>query len=251
MDHKSNNNEETKKKKLTSSSKEKSYFYKKTRMTSNIDPKWAQKLQSEWQQPYFEQLSNYVDSEYNKQTIYPPKKLIFNAFKSCNFDHLKVVILGQDPYHGEGQAHGLCFSVNEGIKIPPSLRNIYKEITSDLEIETPKSGNLERWAEQGILLLNATLTVRENEAGSHQKKGWEIFTDAVIKIISEEKEGVVFLLWGNYAIKKGEIIDASKHHILTAAHPSPLSASRGFLGCKHFSKTNAYLKQKGLPQINW
>ncbi|MFY7918046.1 MAG: uracil-DNA glycosylase, partial [Chryseotalea sp.] len=189
--------------------------------------------------------------EYRIATVFPPGKEIFRAFDCCTFDELRVVILGQDPYHGAGQAHGLCFSVNQGIKPPPSLVNIFQEIKRDLCKEMPPHGDLTRWANQGVLLLNATLTVRESSPGSHQKKGWETFTDAVIKKISEEKEHVVFILWGAYAQKKTELINTEKHLILSSAHPSPFSADRGFFGNKHFSKANAYLKQNGLTEINW
>lgn len=251
MDHKSNNNEQTKKKNMPLHPVRKVTFTKKNIMVCNIDSNWKLILNSEWQQPYFEQLSNFIETEYDTMSVFPPKDLIFNAFNTCPFDQIKVVILGQDPYHGENQAHGLCFSVNEGVKIPPSLRNIFKELATDIGITPPTTGNLLHWSKQGVLLLNATLTVRKGEAGSHQKKGWEIFTDAVIKKISDEHQNVVFLLWGAYAIKKGALIDADRNHILTAVHPSPLSASRGFFGCKHFSKTNAFLQKKGLEQINW
>jgi uracil-DNA glycosylase len=220
-------------------------------MDVKIEPSWKEKLAQEFQKDYFNKLTNFVKDEYKKYTIYPPGKLIFNAFDHCCFHNLKVVIIGQDPYHGPGQAHGLCFSVNEGIELPPSLINIFKEIRSDLGKPFPSNGNLERWSRQGVLLLNATLTVRANNAGSHQGKGWETFTDAVIKLVSEEKEGIVFLLWGAYAQKKGEIIDRSKHLVLCCAHPSPLSASRGFMGCRHFSKTNEYLRSKGKEEIDW
>ena len=188
---------------------------------------------------------------YAQKQIFPPAKLIFNAFDSCPFEQVRVVILGQDPYHGIGQAHGLCFSVNDGVKIPPSLQNIYKEISSDLGIETSPTGNLERWAKQGVFLLNATLTVQANMAGSHQGKGWERFTDEVIRKLSKERENIVFLLWGSYAQQKESLIDSSKHLILKTVHPSPLSAFRGFSGCKHFSQTNEYLRRNGLPEINW
>ncbi len=211
---------------------------------------WQSKLAAEIEKPYFKQLDAFLDEELKTESIYPPAPLIFNAFEKCCFEKLKVVIIGQDPYHGEGQANGLCFSVNEEVKIPPSLRNIFKEIQSDLGKEIPSSGNLERWAEQGVLLLNAILTVRASKAASHRKKGWETFTDAVIKLISEEKEQVVFLLWGNYAQKKGEIVDENKHLILKSGHPSPLSA-RYFFGNKHFSKTNAYLEKCGKMKIDW
>ena len=211
---------------------------------------WQSKLAAEIEKPYFKQLDAFLDEELKTESIYPPAALIFNAFEKCCFEKLKVVIIGQDPYHGEGQANGLCFSVNEEVKIPPSLRNIFKEIQSDLGKEIPSSGNLERWAEQGVLLLNAILTVRASKAASHRKKGWETFTDAVIKLISEEKEQVVFLLWGNYAQKKGEIVDENKHLILKSGHPSPLSA-RHFFGNKHFSKANAYLEKCGKIGIDW
>jgi uracil-DNA glycosylase len=218
-------------------------------MEVKIADSWKVHLQAEFEKPYFHKLIAFVKEEYQKHTIYPPGKQIFNAFDKCSFEATQVVILGQDPYHGEGQANGLCFSVADGIKIPPSLVNIFKEITEDLGKPKPKSGNLERWAEQGVFLLNATLTVRATEAGSHQKKGWEEFTDAVVKLISEKRENVVFLLWGAYAHKKGEVIDTTKHLVLKAPHPSPLA--RGFNGNKHFSQTNAYLKEKGLKEIDW
>jgi uracil-DNA glycosylase len=184
--------------------------------------------------------------------VYPPGRLIFNAFDKCSFEDTKVVILGQDPYHGPGQANGLSFSVNDGIAVPPSLVNIFKEIKEDLGKPLPRSGNLERWAQQGVLLLNATLTVRANQAGSHQNKGWENFTDAVIKCISDEREGVVFMLWGNYAQKKGQVIDDTKHLVLKAKHPSPMAANYGgWFGCKHFSQANNYLKNRGISEIDW
>jgi len=220
-------------------------------MQVRIEESWGKILDNEFQQPYFEQLTNFVRQEYATRKIFPPSRLIFNAFDSCPFDKLKVVLLGQDPYHGIGQAHGLCFSVNDGVPLPPSLQNMYKEISDDLHIQPHSSGNLERWAKQGVFLLNATLTVRANIAGSHQGKGWEQFTDAVIQKIAEQKENVVFLLWGNYAIQKSRMIDPFKHKILTAPHPSPLSAYRGFFGCKHFSQTNNYLTEKGLGAIDW
>lgn len=212
---------------------------------------WKTQLAEEFQKSYFEQLIGFVKSEYKAYTVFPPGKAIFQAFDKCDFPRVKVVIIGQDPYHGSGQANGLCFSVHDGVRIPPSLLNIYKEILTDMGKPIPKSGELERWAEQGVLLLNATLTVRESSPGSHQNKGWETFTDAVIKKISDEKKNVVFLLWGAYAQKKGAIIDRTKHLVLMAAHPSPFSADRGFFGCKHFSKANAYLKSKGLKEIEW
>jgi uracil-DNA glycosylase len=220
-------------------------------MQVKIEKSWQEVLQTEFDKPYFENLVGFVKQEYASNTIFPPAGQIFNAFNTCPFNNVKVVILGQDPYHGPGQAHGLCFSVNDGIQFPPSLQNIFKEITSDLGIPVPKTGNLTRWAEQGVLLLNATLTVRASQAGSHQGKGWEEFTDAVIKTISEKAENVVFILWGSYAIKKKSLINASKHCILTAPHPSPLSSYRGFFGCKHFSQTNTYLTSKGKTPIEW
>lgn len=220
-------------------------------MEVKIEKSWKEVLQTEFDKPYFENLVGFVKQEYTSHTIFPPAGQIFNAFNTCPFNNVKVVILGQDPYHGPRQAHGLCFSVNDGIQFPPSLQNIFKEINSDLGIPMPKSGNLTRWAEQGVLLLNATLTVRASQAGSHQGRGWEEFTDAVIKIISEKSENVVFILWGSYAIKKKALIDASKHCILTAPHPSPLSSYRGFFGCKHFSQTNTYLTSKGKTPIEW
>jgi uracil-DNA glycosylase len=215
-----------------------------------IPVSWRSKLADEFKKPYFQKLDAFLDEELKTESIYPPSSLIFNAFEKCDFDNLKVVIIGQDPYHGEGQANGLCFSVNEEVKIPPSLRNIFKEIKSDLGKEVPSTGNLERWAEQGVLLLNAILTVRASKAASHRKKGWEIFTDAVIQLISEEKEQVVFLLWGNYAQKKGEIVDKNKHLILKSGHPSPLSVKH-FSGNKHFSQTNDYLEKCGKTAIAW
>jgi uracil-DNA glycosylase len=220
-------------------------------MDVKIAPSWKTRLENEFSQPYFNQLIEFVKEEYKTQTVFPPGKEIFKAFDACEFNDVKVVIIGQDPYHGAGQANGLCFSVHDGIRMPPSLVNIFKEIQNDLRKPIPKSGDLTRWAEQGVLLLNATLTVRASSPGSHQNKGWESFTDAVIKKISDEKENVVFLLWGSYAQRKGEIIDRKKHHVLMSAHPSPFSADRGFFGNKHFSKTNEYLRSKGLKEINW
>ncbi len=220
-------------------------------MDVKIEQSWKNILADEFEKDYFKNLTAFVKSEYQNHTIYPPGKLIFSAFDHCTFDDLKVVIIGQDPYHGNGQANGLCFSVSDGIKKPPSLVNIFKEIKDDLEIPIPESGNLERWAKQGILLLNATLTVRANQAGSHQKKGWEIFTDAVIKAISTKKEGIVFILWGAYAQRKGAVIEADKHCILQSAHPSPFSAYNGFFGNKHFSRTNQYLAKTGKTPIKW
>ncbi len=220
-------------------------------MAVKIEESWKLQLAGEFEQPYFKSLVEFVKYETAKHTIFPAGKLIFSAFDHCPFDATKVVIIGQDPYHGHGQANGLCFSVSDGVAMPPSLKNIFKEIKSDLGNELPPTGNLERWAEQGVLMLNATLTVRANEAGSHQKKGWEEFTDAAIKLLSDKKENLVFLLWGAYAQKKGAIIDTAKHLVLKAAHPSPFAAHNGFFGCAHFSKTNEYLKLKGKKTITW
>ena len=221
-------------------------------MDVKIHFSWQQVLESEYEKPYFQELISFVKNEYTTKRCFPLESEIFAAFNHCPFDKVKVVIIGQDPYHGFGQANGLCFSVNDGINFPPSLINIFKEIQSDLGLPIPISGNLERWADQGVLLLNATLTVRESEAGSHQKKGWETFTDAVIQKISDEKENVVFLLWGGFAKKKGAKINRTKHHVLETGHPSPLSANRGlWFGNKHFSKTNAYLQSLGKETIKW
>lgn len=216
-----------------------------------IEESWKQQLAPEFEKEYFKTLTDFVRNEYSQTTVYPPGKLIFNAFDLCPFDKVKVVIIGQDPYHGPQQAHGLCFSVNEGIAFPPSLVNIFKEIENDLGIPTPSSGNLTRWAEQGVLLLNATLTVRAHQAGSHQHQGWEEFTDAAIRCLAERRTGLVFLLWGAYAQKKGAFIDRNKHLVLSSPHPSPLSAWHGFFGNKHFSKTNSYLVNQGKSPINW
>ena len=226
-------------------------MHKADAMDVKIAESWKSRLNSEFQKPYFNDLAGFVKNEYSQYKIYPPGKLIFNAFNHCSFDNLRVVIIGQDPYHGAGQANGLCFSVNDGITKPPSLVNIFTEIKSDLGTEVPKSGNLERWAKQGVLLLNATLTVRANSPGSHQNKGWETFTDAVINTVSEEKSEIVFLLWGAYAQKKGMIINEEKHLVLKSAHPSPFAAHKGFFGNKHFSKTNDYLERKNLTPIIW
>ncbi|MDO6675896.1 uracil-DNA glycosylase [Tenacibaculum sp. 1_MG-2023] len=221
-------------------------------MQVKINDSWKNILQPEFEKPYFESLTNFVKNEYTKHTCFPKGSDIFAAFDFCSLDDLKVVILGQDPYHGVGQANGLCFSVHDGISHPPSLINIFKEIEKDIHIPYPKSGDLSRWAKQGVLLLNATLTVRAGEAGSHQKQGWEQFTDAVIQKISEEKKDVVFLLWGGFAKKKAKLIDKNKHHILTSGHPSPLSANRGYwFGNKHFSKTNDFLQSIGATTIQW
>ena len=220
-------------------------------MDVRIEPSWKAHLEGEFEKPYFQELTDFVRQEYTNGKVYPPGSLIFNAFEHCPFDEVRVVIVGQDPYHGVGQANGLCFSVNDGVRFPPSLQNIFKEIQNDLGKPFPSSGNLERWADQGVLLLNATLTVRASQAGSHQNKGWEEFTDCVLRKVSEEKEGVVFMLWGAYAQKKGAFIDSNKHLILKSPHPSPFSANNGFFGCKHFSKANQYLESKGLKAINW
>lgn len=221
-------------------------------MDIKLENSWKQRLMPEFEKPYFKQLIDFVKEEYASQTVYPPGSRIFYAFESCPFDQVNVVIIGQDPYHGAGQAHGLAFSVNEGITKPPSLLNIFKELHDDLEKPVPKSGNLSGWAQQGVLLLNATLTVRANTPGSHQGKGWEQFTDAAIKAVSDEKTGIVFLLWGAYAQKKGAIVDKSKHFVLTAKHPSPMAAKYGgWFGTKHFSQTNAYLRSLGKKEIDW
>ena len=220
-------------------------------MNVRIEESWKQKLTPEFEKDYFIKLTEFVRAEYASKTIYPPAKQIFNAFDHCPFDDVKVVIIGQDPYHGPGQAHGLCFSVAEGIPNPPSLQNIFKEIMSDLGKPMPANGDLTRWARQGVLLLNATLTVQAHQAGSHQRKGWEEFTDAAIRLLAEEREHLVFILWGAYAQKKGAFIDRSKHLVLASAHPSPLSAYNGFFGNKHFSRTNEYLKAHGIAEIEW
>ena len=221
-------------------------------MNIAIEPSWKTQLQSEFEQPYFSALIQFVKSEYKEHTCYPKGQDIFAAFDHCPLQETKVVIIGQDPYHGPGQANGLCFSVKDGIKHPPSLVNIFKELKVDVGKPYPASGNLEHWANQGVLLLNATLTVRAHEAGSHQKQGWEQFTDAVIRTVSSELEGVIFLLWGGFAKKKARLIDATKHHILTTGHPSPLSANRGlWFGNQHFSKTNQLLHQLGKSAIDW
>ncbi|MBS6268936.1 MAG: uracil-DNA glycosylase [Tannerella sp.] len=220
-------------------------------MEVNIEDSWKRRLQPEFDKPYFYNLTNFVKEEYSKYTVFPPGRFIFHAFNTCPFDKVKVVIIGQDPYHEPGQYYGLCFSVLDGVPFPPSLLNIFKEIENDLGKPMPKSGRLERWADQGVLLINAILTVRAHQAGSHRGKGWEEFTDAVIKILNDEKENIVFMLWGSYAQRKGAFIDRNRHCVLTAAHPSPLSADRGFFGCKHFSKANQYFKSKGISEIEW
>jgi uracil-DNA glycosylase len=220
-------------------------------MEVKIETTWKAKLREEFEKEYFIKLSEFIKNEYKSNIVYPPGSLIFNAFNLCPFDKVKAVIIGQDPYHGPGQAHGLCFSVRDSVSFPPSLLNIFKEIELDLGFNRPASGNLERWARQGVLLLNATLTVREHLAGSHQNKGWEQFTDKVINVINKEKQNIVFFLWGAYALRKGEAIDRTKHLVLESVHPSPLSASRGFFGNKHFSRCNNYLKENGIGPIAW
>jgi uracil-DNA glycosylase len=220
-------------------------------MNVKIEESWQNVLQDEFEKPYFKNLVSFVKDEYTSQKVYPGGSQIFNAFKKCTFDEVKVVILGQDPYHGPNQANGLAFSVSDQVRIPPSLLNIFKEIKEDLGKEMPATGNLERWAEQGVLLLNATLTVRAANAGSHQKKGWEEFTDVVVQKVNDLKEHVVFMLWGAYAQKKGAFIDEQKHLVLKAAHPSPFAADRGFFGSRHFSKANKYLQEHGKEPIAW
>ncbi|MCI5742484.1 MAG: uracil-DNA glycosylase [Bacteroides sp.] len=220
-------------------------------MDVQIEESWKQILSAEFEKDYFRQLTDFVRNEYRSTTVYPPGKLIFNAFNLCPFEQVKVVIIGQDPYHGPGQAHGLCFSVNDNVPFPPSLRNIFKEIQDDLGKPIPESGNLTRWAKQGVLLLNATLTVRAHQAGSHQRRGWEEFTDAAIRALAEQREHLVFILWGAYAQKKGAFIDRSRHLVLTSVHPSPLSAHNGFFGNRHFSRANEYLQQHGQTPIEW
>jgi uracil-DNA glycosylase len=220
-------------------------------MDIRLEKSWKQKLQDEFSKQYFVDLIEFVRDEYTNHTIYPPGPYIFRALDTTPLTSVKVVIIGQDPYHGPGQANGLSFSVAEGVRIPPSLQNIYKEIEADLGIAAPDSGDLTRWAAQGVLMLNATLTVKAKSPGSHQNKGWEEFTDAVIKVLNDEKQNLVFLLWGKYAQKKGEIIDRQKHLVLESPHPSPFSANRGFFGNKHFSKTNRYLEEKGDEKVDW
>lgn len=220
-------------------------------MSVKIEPSWHEYLKDEFEKPYFINLTNYVRQEYTSTTVYPPGPLIFNAFDNCPFEEVEVVILGQDPYHEPHQAHGLCFSVQDGVSFPPSLLNIFKEIHSDLGKPMPLSGDLSRWARQGVLLLNATLTVRAHQAGSHQNKGWETFTDAVIHRLAEQREGLVFILWGAYAQKKGAFINPGKHLVLKSPHPSPLSAHRGFFGNHHFSLANEYLRKQGKKEIDW
>lgn len=222
-----------------------------TEKVPQLEESWLSVLGNEFSEPYFQDLKQFLISEKQQYPVYPPGSLIFEAFNRTPFDKLKVVLLGQDPYHGAGQAHGMCFSVPVGVKPPPSLENIFKELSSDLGLKIPNHGNLTKWAEQGVLLLNATLTVRANLAGSHQNKGWEQFTDKAISALSEQQEGIVFLLWGSYAQAKDKLIDESKHYILKAPHPSPLSVYRGFFGCKHFSKTNEILFETNRQPIDW
>ncbi|PCJ90022.1 MAG: uracil-DNA glycosylase [Flavobacteriales bacterium] len=222
-----------------------------TQVKPQIEESWLNVLKDEFDASYFSDLKQFLVEEKQKHRIFPPGKSIFNAFNHIHFDEVKVVILGQDPYHGLGQAHGLCFSVPKGVQHPPSLVNVFKEIQDDLGIPYPQSGNLEPWAKQGVLLLNATLTVRAHQAGSHQNKGWETFTDAAITALSQQREGVVFLLWGKYAKAKEELIDTTKHHVLKSTHPSPFSVHYGFFGCKHFSKANAILRENSRPEIDW
>lgn len=217
-----------------------------------LESSWKERLADEFRQPYMTDLREFLlERKRTGAVIYPPGKLIFNALDSTPFGQVKVVILGQDPYHGPGQAHGLCFSVREGVEWPPSLRNIYREIADDLGCAPPSSGNLQHWADQGVLLLNAVLTVERGRAGSHQGKGWERFTDRVVSELNTGRDGLVFMLWGSYAMKKGAVIDRRRHLVLTAPHPSPLSAHRGFFGCRHFSRANAWLQQRGEPPIAW
>lgn len=221
-------------------------------MNVKIEEGWKQILKDQFEAEYFDQLTSFVRDQYKSKAVYPPPKQIFRAFDLCPLDEVKVVILGQDPYHGRGQANGLCFAVNEGVRLPPSLQNIYKEIEDDLGVKMDfTKGDLSSWAKQGVLLLNATLTVEAAKAGSHQGKGWELFTDAVIETLSEKREDLVFILWGRYARNKNFLIDSDKHLILEAAHPSPFSAHSGFFGCKHFSKTNDFLTSKNLEPIKW
>ncbi len=216
-----------------------------------IEKSWKEALKDEFSSPYFSELKYFLLEERKRYKIFPPGGKIFAAFDHTPFHKAKVILLGQDPYHGPGQAHGLCFSVNQGVAKPPSLVNIFKELQADLGIPIPAHGNLSSWAKQGVLLLNATLTVRAHQAGSHQNKGWEIFTDAAIRALSEKRNGLIFLLWGSYAQAKKKIIDVGRHHVLEAPHPSPLSASRGFFGCRHFSATNNILKANGKDEVNW
>lgn len=220
-------------------------------MKVNIEQSWNECLAEEWDKDYFRSLTDFVRQEYASTTVFPPARKIFAAFDACPFDKVKVVILGQDPYHGEGQANGLCFSVNDGVPVPRSLVNIFREVSADTGAPIPQGGNLERWARQGVLMLNATLTVRAHQAGSHQGRGWEQFTDEVVRLLATRREGLVFILWGSYAARKGEFIDRSRHLVLTSPHPSPLSASRGFFGNHHFTLANDYLKKQGKEPIVW
>ena len=220
-------------------------------MDVRIEESWKARLQDEFDKPYFKELTDFVRQEYGQTVVYPPARLIFNAFDLCPFNAVKVVIIGQDPYHGPGQAHGLCFSVNDGVQFPPSLQNIFKEIQQDLGKPIPATGNLSRWASQGVLLLNATLTVRQHQAGSHQGKGWEAFTDAVISKLNSGRDNLVFILWGAYAQRKGAVIDRSRHLVLSSVHPSPLSAYNGFFGNHHFSLANKWLQDHGMTGIDW
>lgn len=220
-------------------------------MDVRIENSWKDKMREEFDKPYFKALTDFVRNEYRTKQIFPPGAKIFAAFDACPFDKVKVVILGQDPYHDVGQANGLCFSVADNVPMPPSLINIFREIKEDLGTELPKTGNLSHWAQQGVLLLNSTLTVEAHKAGSHQGRGWEEFTDEAILRLNADRDGLVFMLWGSYAIRKGAFIDKSRHLVLTAPHPSPLSAYRGFFGCRHFSKANAWLKEHGQAEIKW
>ena len=220
-------------------------------MAVRVEEGWREALADQWEAPYFGELARFVHDEYRNGTVYPPASQVFAAFDACPFEDVRVVILGQDPYHGPGQANGLCFSVNPGVRMPPSLVNIFREVSDDTGAPFPADGNLDRWARQGVLLLNATLTVREHSAGSHQRHGWETFTDAAIKALSDRASHIVFLLWGSYAIGKRSLIDESRHLVLTSPHPSPLSAHRGFFGNHHFSRANQYLALHGLPPIQW
>jgi uracil-DNA glycosylase len=222
-----------------------------TQVKPQIEQTWGEQLSDEFKAAYFLDLKEFLVTEKEKYAVYPPGSQIFNAFNFTPFDDVRVVIIGQDPYHGKGQAHGLCFSVAYGVTPPPSLINIFKEIQTDVGLPVPSHGNLEHWARQGVLLLNATLTVRANQAGSHQGKGWETFTNAVIKKLSDKRVGLVFILWGKFAQAKEELIDTQKHYVLKAAHPSPFSAYNGFFGCKHFSKTNEILRKHAIPEIDW
>ena len=220
-------------------------------MAVRVEEGWRKALADQWEAPYFGELARFVHDEYRNGTVYPPASQVFAAFDACPFEDVRVVILGQDPYHGPGQANGLCFSVNPGVRMPPSLVNIFREVSDDTGAPFPADGNLDRWARQGVLLLNATLTVREHLAGSHQRRGWETFTDAAIKALSDRREHIIFLLWGSYAISKRGLVDETRHLVLTSPHPSPLSAHRGFFGNHHFSRANRYLSLHGLQPVKW